>query len=106
MSQGHRIAVASIFTECNHFVNGLMDLGWFERCELRRGNEILSTEGGVVGGMLRCLRERSAEVAPLVVASTVPGPALSFNCYLQLKEDLIERLLNALPVDGVLLALH
>src|SRR5438477_13200800 len=104
MSQGHRIAVASIFTECNHFVNGLMDLGWFERCELRRGHEVFSTEGGVVGGMLRCLREHSAEVAPLLVASAVPGPPLSFDCYQRLKGDLIERLLNALPVDGVLLA--
>src|SRR5436309_806419 len=100
------IAVASIFTECNHFGGNPTDLACFERYELRRGADILGLDAGTVGGMLGVLRERQANIAPLLVASTCPGGPLTSACYRQLKGELLERLQAASPVSGVLLALH
>ncbi len=101
-----RIAIGSIFTECNHLGGRPTDLSSFERNELRRGSEILESNSGTVGGMLNTLRERQAEIAPLLVASTCPGGPLTSDCYRQLKSELLDRLRQALPVEGVLLALH
>jgi microcystin degradation protein MlrC len=100
------IAVASIFTECNHLGGAPTDLACFERNELRRGSQVMEQTTGTVGGMLNTLRERHAEPVPLLVASTCPGGPLTADCYRRLKTELLERLAQARPVDGVLLALH
>ncbi len=83
-----------------------IDLSWFERYELKRGDEILSINGGVVGGMLAMLEQRGGQPVPLLFASTCPGGYVTHDCYQQLKHELLERLSAALPVDGVLLPLH
>jgi len=101
-----RIAVGAIFTECNHLVGTMMDISCFERTELRRGEEVLAASEGVLGGGLANLRERGAEIVPLLFASAVPGGPLALDCYLTLKEELLERLRAALPVDGVFVPLH
>ena len=100
------IAIGSILTECNHLGGMPIDLDWFKRYELRYGEEILSIASGVVGGMLEILRESRTPVAPLVVASTCPGGYVTSECYEQLKAELLSRLKTALPITGVLLALH
>src|SRR5437868_456577 len=100
-----RIAVGSIFTECNHFCGVPLTLADFQRTELRCGEEVLAQSAGTVGGMLRVLRDRS-QVVPLLVASACPGGPMEVACYAQLKEELLERLRSALPLTGVLLALH
>lgn len=102
----HRVAVGNIFTESNHLAGGNTTLADFERTELRRGAEVLAIRDGVGGGALGALSSRGIEVAPLLVASAYPGGILSEECYLTLKNELIERLKEALPVDGVLLPLH
>lgn len=102
----YRIAIGTIFTESNHLVGTRTDLACFERTELRRGGEILAARDGVVGGMLRVLNERSAEIVPLLVATAVPGGPLTRECYSALRTELLQRLEKALPVDGVLLPLH
>ncbi len=103
---GPRIAIGSIFTECNHFCGVALTLTDFERTELRRGEEVLTQSAGTVGGMLHGLRERHCQVAPLLVASACPGGPIAADCYSQMKEELIQRLRSVLPVEGVLLALH
>ena len=103
---GHRIAIGGIFTECNQFGGERIDMDWFARYDLRRGDEILGMEDGVVGGMLRELRERRVELVPLLYAGTCPGGEVGADCYRELKDELLERLRAALPVDGVLLPLH
>ena len=100
------VAVGSLFTECNHLGGAPTDLTCFERYELRRGGEILAQTTGTVGGMLGVLRERHVNIAPLLVASACPGGPLTAECYRQLKTELLDRLKNAGPIDGVLLALH
>lgn len=101
-----RIAIGSIFTECNQLGGMPIDISWFERYELHYGAAILALPGGVVGGMLQVLHERQAEPIGLLYASTCPGGYLTRDCYRQLKTDLLVRLQAALPVDGVLLPLH
>ena len=85
----HRIAVGGIFTECNQFGGAPIDMRWFERYDLCRGEEILQLDSGVVGGMLQVLGEREVEVAPLLYAGTCPGGALTVDCYRQLKTELL-----------------
>ena len=106
MGRTHRVAVGSILTECNQFGGKIIELAEFSRSQLARGNDVMSIEGGAVGGMLHTLKEQNADVVPLVVASSYPGGPIDHECYAQLKADLLEDLTNALPVDGVLLALH
>lgn len=106
MSRTLHVAVGSIFTECNHLGGKPTDWGSFERNELRHGRQILEQATGTVGGMLHTLRAQQVEIAPLLVASTCPGGPLTSDCYRRLKTELLDCLQEALPVDGVLLALH
>ena len=73
---------------------------------MRRGSEVLAATDGVLGGSLAHLRERGIEIVPLLFASAVPGGPLTAECYRLLKEDLLARLRDALPVDGVLMPQH
>ncbi len=106
MKSRPRIALGSILTECNEFGGVPIDIGWFERYELCRGDEVLLVDAGVVGGMMSVMRECEAEVVPLIYASTCPGGPLTAECYTQLKTELLDRLRASTPVDGVLLPLH
>jgi len=101
-----RVALGSILTECNQLGGLPIEITWFERYDLYRGEAILQVGSGVVGGMLQALRGGGAEVAPLLYASTCPGGPLTAACYTQLKTELLDRLRRALPLDGVLLPLH
>jgi microcystin degradation protein MlrC len=102
----HRVAIGSVFTECNQLGGMLIDMSWFERYELCRGDEILDVTTGVVGGMLGVLGERNAITVPLVYASTCPGGLVEAQTYADLKGEIVDRLKASLPVDGVLLPLH
>ena len=110
MSQNHKnnckIALGALMTECNHLGGQPTDIARFELYELHRGEEIFETPSGPVEGMIGVLRSCSAEIAPLIVATTCPGGPLTSECYAQLKTEMLQRLRAALPVDGVLLSLH
>ena len=68
-----RVAVGSIFTECSELGGVAIELDRFERHELLRGEELLSIDDGVVGGMLEVLRDRACTPVPLLWASCPPG---------------------------------
>ncbi|HEU5431322.1 MAG TPA: M81 family metallopeptidase, partial [Thermomicrobiales bacterium] len=106
MSGRFKIAVGSLFTECNQFAARPTEMDAFERQQLCRGAEALDIRAGTVGGMLATLDEGGAELAPLLVASACPGGTITADCYRRLKTELLELLRAAMPVDGVLLALH
>ena len=101
-----RIAIGSIFIECNQLGGVPTGIDCFERSELNRGPVVLQQEAGVVGGMLRVLRARNAQTEPLLVATACPGGTLTASCYAQLKEELLDHLRRSLPLDGLLLPLH
>ena len=102
----HRIAVGSILTECNHIGGSPIDLEWFKRYDLQYGDDMMVIDSGVLGGALSVLRHNKCNIAPLLNASTCPGGHLTSSCYSELKNDLLHRLKESLPVDGVLLLLH
>ncbi len=99
MTKTHRIAIGNIFTESNDLAGNMTTLADFERTELRRGAEVLEADDGVVGGALSVLREANADIAPTLVTSAYPGGSLTAECYLTLKNELLDRLRATLPVD-------
>lgn len=101
-----RVAVGSVFIECNHLGGVPADLETFRRSELRFGAELLDASGGTIGGMLQTLSESDIEVCPLLVASACPSGPVTAECYEFLKDDLLQRVRQSAPLDGVLLALH
>jgi microcystin degradation protein MlrC len=106
MTTRPRIAVGGILTECNHLGGVPIDMATYEASELLRGDELLRLNTSVVGGMLATLRERNAEVVPLIYASACSGGPITRDCWERLRGEWFERLQHALPVDGVLLPLH
>ena len=106
MNAKTRIAVGGILTECNHFGGLPIDMRTYEASELWRGNEMLQASTSVVGGMLHALRESGVETAPLLYASACAGGPITRNCYSLLRDELIDRLQQSLPVQGVLMPLH
>jgi len=102
----HRIAVGSLFIECNHLGGVPADLDAFRRSELRFGTELLDAASGTVGGMLQTLGQSDTDVFPLLVASACPSGPVTAECYEFLKQEMLERLQQSAPLDGVLLALH
>lgn len=102
----YRIAVGSIFIECNHLGGVPADLEAFRRSELRFGADVVDAPGGTVAGMLQHLAETETAVCPLLVASACPSGPVTAECYEFLKGDLLKRLADSSPIDGVLLALH
>ena len=98
--------MGSLFIECNQLGGVPTGMDGFRRCELRRGTEILHQKSGVIGGMCRQLASDGIDVSPLIVATACPGGALTAECYGSLKSEMLEYLERALPLDGVLLALH
>lgn len=107
MNNGYSIALGSIIIECND-LGGIAatDLRHFQQTEFRRGEEIFQQNDGVVGGMLQTVQERASKIVPTIVASAYPARPLTSECYRQLKTEMLDRLRRAMPVDGLLLALH
>jgi microcystin degradation protein MlrC len=106
LTQSPRVALGSIFIECNSLVSYFTDISCFERNGIYRGREVLSVRVGTIGGMLEVLRQRGTDVVPLVVATSVSSGPLTAGCYKQLKRELLGALTRSLPVEGVLLSLH
>ncbi len=102
----HSIAIGSIFIECNHLGGAPADLETFRRTQLDYGSSVAEHDTGTVGGMLQTLREASASIHSLLVASGCPSGSLTARCYDHLKTELLQRLQAAMPIDGVVLALH
>ena len=101
-----RIAIGGILTECNHLGGLPITMQTYEEYELLRGDEMLECETSVVGGMRHALRDGEADAVLLLYASACAGGPITADCYQSLRDDLLERLRAALPVDGVLMPIH
>jgi len=108
-----RIAVGGILHETNTFVDGLTELDPFVKPGafpgLLTGQEILDTLRGsrmCVGGYLAEAERLKMELVPLIWTFAQPSATVRHAVYEDLKERLLERLREALPVQGVLLDLH
>jgi len=100
-----RIAIGGIDHETNTYAQGLTRLGEFY---VLRGEAILATrtqETHVGGAVLTC-EVRGVTPIPLLYAQAQPSGTIERETYVHLRDELIDRLRNALPVDGVVLCLH
>lgn len=92
-----RIAVGGIGHETNTFPTLMTGM---EDFHIRRGDEL------VQGEFWDGYRKQGVEWSPAFVASAPPHGLVRRNVYLELKHELLERLGEALPVDGIYLSLH
>lgn len=92
-----RIAIGGIHTECSTYSPVLMVQ---EDFRVFRGVDLLEAE------YFSFLREGGAELLPLLHARAVPGGPISRAAYDAFKDEFLERLKTALPLDGLYLAMH
>ena len=106
-----RIAVAGFSDETCTFCLEPTTEERFEPATLR-GDELLEENRGIpnyINGYIRAAEAEGAELVPLVYARKTPGGFQSWlttECFDRYANEIAERLKDAAPVDGVLLALH
>ncbi len=103
-----RIGIGSIFQESNQFAATQTDLALFRNSYVHEGDALLQLAGTdcEVAGILAVCEEEGVQPLPLLAARSVSGGALTDDCYTELKETLLARLRAALPLDGLILAMH
>jgi microcystin degradation protein MlrC len=115
MGNKMRVALAGLFEEVNTFaaetmglakITGNMTTG-FQKWS---GQALIDDYRGsktYMGGFLDALAEfPEVEVVPAVLYSYSAGPAIERAAYAQMKQDIVDAIGAALPLDAVLLQLH
>lgn len=107
-----RIAIAGFMHETNCFVPGVTDFDDFarppDRPGILRGEEMLvefKEKGAATAGFLAG-NDGNHELRPLLWTSTTPGGTVTSHAYERIAGEIIARLSDVLPVDGVYLDLH
>jgi microcystin degradation protein MlrC len=105
-----RIAVGGLSHEANSFSGFLIPRTTFERVWERRGQALLVDApaagcecGGAISLFNRC---EDVELIPLVDAAAGAGGKIEQAVYEAYRDELVNRIRAAMPVDAVFLALH
>ena len=104
-----RVAIGGIMHETHTFMPRVTTLADFENGSLKRGGELLRDLTGTrsgIGGMIDAVNERDWQVHPTLYATAMPAGTVDDGACETLLDDLLRRLQHAMPLDGVLLALH
>jgi microcystin degradation protein MlrC len=104
-----RFAIGAVWHETLGLAAGRTRLSEFHAFQLSEGTNIIARNRGVrneVGGFLSAADEMRIDISPTLFAGALPAPTVSRDAYQQIRSSLLNRLNAALPVDGVLLALH
>ena len=104
-----RIAVGSLMQEANTFVPFRTDLDTFRSVYLHRGAEMLTGYGAArveVPAFFDVLREANVEPVPLLAAHAGSSGPVTRAAFDTLVSEMEQRLRDAGPLDGLLLALH
>ena len=104
-----RVAIGGILHETHTFMPRATTLADFESGSLRPGGDLLREMAGTrsgIGGMIDTAHERGWHALPTLYATAMPAGTVEDAAYEALLDDLLSRLERALPLDGVLLALH
>ncbi|MGH9706990.1 MAG: M81 family metallopeptidase, partial [Candidatus Acidiferrales bacterium] len=104
-----RIALGGIYHESNTFFSHPMTLADFAEGQLHYGTEILSHWPGTcseMAGFLKGAELFGFQVIPTLMAWGMPSGAVTAETFETLVNDLVVRLREAAPLDGVLLSLH
>jgi microcystin degradation protein MlrC len=107
-----RIAVGGFHHETNSFVTPTTDYAYFmshrDRPPLVRGAEVMDWLSGTsfaLSGFLADLGDRH-EIAPLLWTSGGAGGTVTADAFARIAGELVGRLSEAMPVEGVYLDLH
>jgi microcystin degradation protein MlrC len=104
-----RLAIGAFIQESNSFVPARCTLDMFQAGYLLQGDELIrglrGTRTGMAGVLAACAELDVTPVPLLATHSCSYGP-LTDECYGHLKTEILKRLQAALPVDGIVLALH
>ena len=103
------IAIGGILHETHTFMEQPTTLADFEEGSLYRGGDLLREMDGTrsgIGGMIEAASGRGWQLLPTIYATAMPAGTVTGDAHQMLLTDLLDRLREALPVDGVLLALH
>ena len=109
MTQKARIALGGIVHETHSFSDIPTILADFKQRSLFSGDAILQEMSGTragIGGMIEGAQHYDWELIPTLYGTAMPAGIVSEQAYQTMRGELLERLTESMPVDGVLLALH
>ncbi len=105
-----RIVTGGIAQETNTFQWEPTTLQDFQKgsSHIVRGEEILALEGTgtIYGGIIAEAKAHEVELIPTTYGSAVPGGRVSREAFETMKNEIVEGIRAAMPVDGVLLGIH
>jgi microcystin degradation protein MlrC len=104
-----RVAIGGILHETHGFAETRTTLADFESQSLYYGQKILEAMTGTrsgTGGMIEGATARGWTLLPTVYGTAMPSGIVTEAAYQTMLQALLERLRAALPLDGILLALH
>ncbi|MCO5178085.1 MAG: M81 family metallopeptidase, partial [Thermomicrobiales bacterium] len=105
-----RIVTGGIAQETNTFQWEPTSLSDFTKGSsgIVRGQDILDLDGtgGIYGGIVAEAKEQGVELIPTTYGHAVPGGRVSKEAFETLRDEILEGIRAALPVDGVLLGIH
>jgi len=104
-----RIAIGGFKQETNTFSTVPTTLKQFEDFQLLRGQDVISTlqdTNTEIGGFIDVCREMEYTMLPTLASFAISGGPLTAATYTTLRDELLQRLAAAQPVDAVLLSLH
>ncbi len=104
-----RVAVGGILHESNTFASDPTDLEDFAGRSIRRGEEVrdeYARSQHEIGGYIEGAERHGLDLAFTVVANATPAGPVTDRAFETLTSELIERLRQVGPADGLLLALH
>ena len=104
-----RIAVGQIWQEQNTFSPVKTTLDDFRQFGLYYGEDIIDRFSGIneLGGFISVLQEvKNTEIIPLIRAWSWPRGNVEPRTYTHLKDELLTRIRDSLPLDGILLSFH
>lgn len=104
-----RVAIAQLSHETNVFSSSLTDLGAFHAAGLRFGDDIIATETDAntcIGGFIKAGQEEDFAIVPILSVWATPSGIVTAEAIETLLAQLCSGLESAMPLDGVLLALH
>ncbi|MCC6585608.1 MAG: M81 family metallopeptidase [Bryobacterales bacterium] len=104
-----RVGIAGFLHESNSFLRQQTSYEAFSQTSLTRGDELVSrwrTALHELGGMLAGAEEEGFEIVPIYATFAVPSGPIEAATYERIAMELADELQRAMPLGGLLLALH
>lgn len=107
--KSHRVGIAGLLHESNTFLPVPTRRCHFEQGSLTQGEPLLERWTGSLhelGGFLEGARIHGFQPIPLLATFAIPSGTIEGEAFEELVTTMVDRLQSALPLDGLLVALH